>query len=450
MTLSNVALTNTFDDWRTRTNQLVVLANQITENVYTTTGNVIINNIYWNQSGGSNVSLNIANGYIVGNGFGITAIQNTNISGTLTNSQLQNNRITITSNNASLVVEGLSAGSIALGNTVYMNVQASGNTANASNNILATTWGVNAVLNRVETANSTLDTRINTTNATAYSIATSVGASGNVYATSVGTSGNNFAGLMANSANALTDVGLASANAWSNTKLSNTAGVVLNGSLVTLGNVSVLGNATIRSATLTASPVAGMIEYDGTTLYGTPSTSYGRAAIPLTLYTSGSGTTGINGTTDYALFPAAGDTITLPIGTYLVKIRSNVSVTGSTVASPLNLNLRGGGTAVGTFTWGGVGSPITAGSANNISASATALGTVITIAPTTILNPRQYASVGEGILKITTAGTIVPSYQWSGTLTSGTTTLFPENYMIIQTLDTQSAAAFGPAGAGWG
>ena len=76
----------------------------------------------------------------------------------------------------------------------------------------------------------------------------------------------------------------------------------------------------MTSGTNLTAAEAGAVEYDGTTLTFTPSTNYGRAAIPATVYTSGVGTsltpTATGEATAQALFPAAGDTITLPIGTY--------------------------------------------------------------------------------------------------------------------------------------
>jgi hypothetical protein len=127
-----------------------------------------------------------------------------------------------------------------------------------------------------------------------------------------------------------------------------------------------------------------------------------------------------------------------------------IAVGASTVASVCNLNIRGGGTAVGSFSWRGTGSTADSGAASSFVAAATALGTVITVAGTSATSPRQYIFIGQGILKVTTQGTIIPSYQFAATLTSGTTTLVADNYMTIQQLDTQSAAAFGPAGTGWG
>lgn len=194
---------------------------------------------------------------------------------------------------------------------------------------------------------------------------------------------------------------------------------------------------------------AGTVEYDGTTLFSTPNANFGRAVIPTTLYTTGAGTAGITSLTNYALFPAANDTITLSNGTYLVRTGFRVAVSGSTVSSTLTLNLRGGGSAVGTFSWRGTSAIVDSGASNSFAVSATALGTVITLTAASATDPRQYIVAGEGILKITTSGTIVPSYQFPSTLTGGTTTLVADNYLILQSLDTQNSTAFGPAGAGW-
>jgi len=215
------------------------------------------------------------------------------------------------------------------------------------------------------------------------------------------------------------------------------------------GDLLVDGAIDFSSVTLIA-PVVGEVEYDGTNFYASGNASYGRGTIPLTNYTSGAGTAGITGSTNFALFPAANDTITLPVGTYLVRMRVRVAVTGSTSAATMAINLRGAGTAVGSFSWGGTGAILDAGAANSFIVAATALGTNVVVTASSTGNPRQYIALGEGILKVTTAGTIIPAYQFSATVTGGTTTLVADNYMTIQSLDTQSAAAFGPSGSGWG
>ena len=62
-----------------------------------------------------------------------------------------------------------------------------------------------------------------------------------------------------------------------------------------------------------------------------------------------------------------------------------------------------------------------------------------------------YTITLRGILKITTQGTIIPQYNLSANLTSAGTATTPRVlYFNLQQLDTQSAAAFGPAGTGWG
>lgn len=199
-----------------------------------------------------------------------------------------------------------------------------------------------------------------------------------------------------------------------------------------------------------STPVVGELEFDATTFFATPSTNFGRGTIPVANYTTGAGTAGITGSTNFAIFPAANDTITLPIGTYFVKMRVRVAVTGSTTSGTMAINLRGAGTAVGSFSWGGTSAILDAGASNSFIVAATALGTNVVVTAASAANPRQYIALGEGILKVTTAGTIIPAYQFSATLTGGTTTLVADNYMTIETLDTQSAAAAGPSGSGWG
>ena len=189
-------------------------------------------------------------------------------------------------------------------------------------------------------------------------------------------------------------------------------------------------------------PLLGSIEYDGTTIYATPSTNYGRASIPTTVFTGGVGTAGITGSTNYALFPGTQDTITLPIGTYFARTAFRINVAGSTVSSTCTFNMRGGGNAVGSFSWRGIGSILDAGAASSFVIAATALAAAPTFAVTaaSAANPRQYIVIGEGILRITTAGTIIPSYSFGATLTSGTTTLVADNHLILQSLDTSGSA----------
>ena len=149
-------------------------------------------------------------------------------------------------------------------------------------------------------------------------------------------------------------------------------------------------------------------------------------------YSSGVGTAGIAASTNYALFPAASDTISLSVGTYKIKIRALVTVATSVVSSTLLLNPKGAGTAVGTVFGESFGS-ITNGGVSNLTAiGSTALGTAFTVTAASAVAGRAYTVTFEGILNVSTAGTLIPSYQFSAALTSGVTTLNASNNIIIE------------------
>lgn len=156
MALSPIALTDTFETWRTRTNQLVVIGNDFTEGyVKKEKGTIEINNSLFANS---NVSLNVSNGYIVGNGAGLTFLPNTSINGKIINSQLANATITLVSNSASLVIEGPSSGSIQLGNTVYVNLTVSNTVTSTSATGVAAAGAVNTVHTLLQTNNTDIRT----------------------------------------------------------------------------------------------------------------------------------------------------------------------------------------------------------------------------------------------------------------------------------------------------
>jgi hypothetical protein len=188
---------------------------------------------------------------------------------------------------------------------------------------------------------------------------------------------------------------------------------------------------------------AGAVEYDGTVATLTPNTSLGRAVIATPVFTSGaSPSTTVTGSTNIPLFPAANDTITLPIGTYLVETAFQVTVATSTVSATVGLNISGGGNAVGTVSWTALSS-ITAGGASNLFRVASGNITAnATVTAASAVAGRVYIVNAKGIMKITTAGTIIPSLQWSATLTSGVLTWEPSNFMTITPLATSSTTAF--------
>ena len=83
MTIANVALSDTFDLWRTRFNQTVIISNLITEGQANTTGTLTISNPSYING---NVSLNVSNGVIrvSGNTFSSNAVPLISNSATLT------------------------------------------------------------------------------------------------------------------------------------------------------------------------------------------------------------------------------------------------------------------------------------------------------------------------------------------------------------------------------
>lgn len=126
MPLSLLSLADTFFTWLTRTNQLVTINNLLTEGAHNTTGTITITN----PSGISgNVSLNVANGLIRGDAGLITNVRASILSGSITNSQMQNNRINIVSNSTSLTVSG---GNAFVGNTVFLSLPVSTNPSDTS------------------------------------------------------------------------------------------------------------------------------------------------------------------------------------------------------------------------------------------------------------------------------------------------------------------------------
>lgn len=197
------------------------------------------------------------------------------------------------------------------------------------------------------------------------------------------------------------------------------------------------------SGTNLSAAVAGAVEYDGTVATLTPNTSLGRAVIATPVYTLGaSPSTTTTGSTNIPLFPAANDTITLPIGTYLVDTAFQITVATSTVAATVAINFSGGGTAAGTGSWTAQSS-ITAGGAGSMFrvASGNITANAVVTASSNVAG-RVYIVNAKGIVRITTAGTVIPSVQWSATLTNGVFTWEPSNHMIITPLATSSTANF--------
>jgi hypothetical protein len=200
-----------------------------------------------------------------------------------------------------------------------------------------------------------------------------------------------------------------------------------------------------------STPEAGVIEYDGTTVTVTTDTNFKRGTVPITNYASGTGTAlGTNTeATNAVLLPAANDTITLSVGTYFLDVsyivtRGATSVTSATA----RINLRGTGAAVGSFSGMSLSAPTAGGATANFSFDAVNITTdnVLTAASTTAAG--VYTISLRGLLKITTSGTIIPQYSLSANINAAGT-VAKVLYFRLQQIDTQSAAAAGPAGTGW-
>ena len=241
-----------------------------------------------------------------------------------------------------------------------------------------------------------------------------------------------------------------------------TAGTVTTAAQPNITSVGTLSSVTLGAGTTSVAPInltsgtnltsatAGAIEFDGTTLNFTPNTNYGRAAIPATVYTSGAGTnlTATAEATSQVLFPSSGDTITLPVGTYHITLAATITRGAtSTTSATTRINFGGGGTAVGSFT----GTSISAGNnapINQLMFSGVALTTDNVVSNSNTIAAGTYTIFLTGILRITTAGTIIPKYSLSANLTGATTATSPSsmNYLMIQQIATSGSAA---ATGGW-
>jgi hypothetical protein len=104
--------------------------------------------------------------------------------------------------------------------------------------------------------------------------------------------------------------------------------------------------------------------------------------------------------------------------------------------------MSGGGNAVGTHSWTALSS-ITAGGASNLFRVASiGIGSTAVVTAASAVAGRVYTVNAKGIVKITTAGTIIPSVNWSATLTSGVLTWQPDNFMIITPLTSSGSTTF--------
>lgn len=117
MTIANVALSDTFDTWRLRTNQVVGVSNELTEGLLQTTGRIVMAN--------TGAAINVSSGYIL-----------------VKSNTFSANAISLVSNSSTLVISG----SGRLGTTAYFDIGTlSTSIADASTANIASAYTVNAV-----------------------------------------------------------------------------------------------------------------------------------------------------------------------------------------------------------------------------------------------------------------------------------------------------------------
>ena len=139
--ISIVTSANTMDFWRLVINQLVSNTNAMLESNFFTAGNIIIT-----LANSQAIALNVANGYIKGNGARIFTIPNTSILTGITNAQLN------TSNIVLVTSAGLEGGkTIDLGSSTTINVVPVDSTTNSRTDLAAS---ANSIVNALAQGNT--------------------------------------------------------------------------------------------------------------------------------------------------------------------------------------------------------------------------------------------------------------------------------------------------------
>lgn len=212
MAIANVALTDTFDSWRTKTNQLIIIGNQITEGSLTTTGTITSSN--------TGTAINVSAGVIRVQGNNFTS-----------------NQLTVTSNSYLLTASSTNSGR--LGSSIFFNIVGSNSISDVSTSNVATSNAVNALnqsvvaglvagnnyTNQVGAASNAWS---NTVYVSALQNANNVANASNAYAVTIGSASNTWsnnlstidraiANAAANSANAYSVTVGAASNTWANT-----------------------------------------------------------------------------------------------------------------------------------------------------------------------------------------------------------------------------------------
>jgi hypothetical protein len=240
MALANVALTDTFDTWRVRTNQIIIALDQANTTTYSgiatstlgfskaNTANVLAYNTSVGANNWANTVGTSGNSYAVT----VTAYANSysNIIGTRSNTY------------AALVGSSANsyqttyAGTIGVASNAYAALV--GSSANSYQTTYAGTIGA-ASNGFASSVGTSANTYALTVLSYANTWANTVGTRANSWANYVGTSANNYANYVGVSSNGFATVVGAAANTLSNTKLANTPNVTFAGNLYIPTNASV-------------------------------------------------------------------------------------------------------------------------------------------------------------------------------------------------------------------
>jgi hypothetical protein len=203
----------------------------------------------------------------------------------------------------------------------------------------------------------------------------------------------------------------------------------------------------VNSGTNLSSIEQGAVEFNGSTFFTSPQSTY-RGLVPAVTFTSGlSASNGVTiaAATNYVLFPTANDTITLPIGLYRFELVFRADTTAA-VANIPSWSPIGIGNAAGTTSWQSQSVLTTGATATSIiSAQGINAATATAFAPTTSAAATRVIQI-RGLLRITTAGTIIPAIQYSGL--AGTLTTYADNYIMITPIATGTGTG-STATVGW-
>ena len=197
------------------------------------------------------------------------------------------------------------------------------------------------------------------------------------------------------------------------------------------GKVSITGTTTTQLSYLNAVTSDIQTQLDAKKIY----------------YTSGTGTGGITGGTNYPMFPAGNDTITLAVGTYRYNIAFVIRTSSAPATSAyVSFAIGGSGGISGSYNISGVGAIVYNGATTPVNSSDYNLAGVVLVCPSSsATGNREYNALLQGIIRVETAGTITPSYKFSATLTGATVNMYASNYMTIEKIADTSVTTFG----GW-